>query len=147
MTSTMPQRFEFLHQAVLSVVSAAAAMMSLLAAAGPSMPSGGIYDDSTLRLVCLAGSIGGAIVSLVVFPPRTPSIRLLAVKFIGSGLSGALFTPLAFRWLGWQLVADTVLPVSGVVALFAVGFIRAIHTAGIKKAQRQLGLDDDTPES
>jgi hypothetical protein len=143
MTDAMPHRFEFAHQAVVSIGSTIAAMASLLAAAHDSMPGGGIYDNSTLRLVCLAGSIGGAMVSLIIFPPRTPSIRLLAFKFIASGLCGALFTPLVFRYLDWPIAADTVLPVSGGVSLFAIGAIRSIHAQVIRKLADKLGLKTD----
>lgn len=113
--------------------AAVAALSSLWAAVLPDpiwaqvlMGSGGtggsLFDDERLRLVCLSGSIGGAIVSVGLFRPR--NTQELAWKLTCSGLSGMMFSPMIMRYIGWPLEADHVLAASGSVALLSWGVLQ-----------------------
>src|SRR5688572_29040340 len=50
-----------------------------------------VMDDARLRLVCVAGSIGGALVSVLLF--QMPKPKAFIAKLIGSGLAGVIFSP------------------------------------------------------
>lgn len=74
-----------------------------------------IWDDSGLRLTCIAGSIGGAVLSVFLFPPT--SSRAMAGKMCGSVIAGTIFTPAIMRWMGAAPDADSLLFCAGTVAL------------------------------
>lgn len=95
-----------------------------------------IYDALSLRLLCLCGSVGGALVSVLVFPPREGKgspVRQMAVKFLASGLSGAILTPALMRWFGVELVGDYVLASSAAVAMLSVTFLQEAIPAIVGK--------------
>lgn len=83
-----------------------------------------IFDDSKLRGWCIAGSCGGAILSIFLFP--LPNPKELAFKLLASGISGMMFSPMFLRWIGWQVDVDTVLFTSGGVALFSWGVLQIL---------------------
>jgi hypothetical protein len=74
-----------------------------------------IMDDQRLRLICVAGSLGGAVLSVGLF--SAASVRGLCLKLSCSSISGVIFAPMALRWLGWAADTDAVLCTSGLVAL------------------------------
>ena len=76
-----------------------------------------IWDDSALRLICIAGSIGGALLSILLFPPT--SARAMAGKMTASVLAGAMFTPVLLRWTNFPPDADVMLCAAGIVALLS----------------------------
>lgn len=104
-----------------SVLVSAVAIAAIAAAAAAVAPevahAVNVIDDQKLRLICVAGSLGGAVLSVGVFPPR--HIRDMAFKLMCSGISGVLFSPVLLRWLGWSVDTDVVLATSGAVALLS----------------------------
>ena len=124
-----------------------AALASLLAAVAgiDDLTSPAIWDKSQFRIFCLLGSIGGAFLAIALFPPRESVgnySRRIAIKFVSSGIAGLLFTPIVIRWQGWPADVDTVLAVSGTVALMSVSVISALVPVFVK---RIVGRVDDEP--
>ena len=103
------------------------ALSSLLAAVAPNVgPEStnailSIIDDSKLRLICVAGSLGGAILSVGFFPPERNGnvIRGVALKLSCSSISGVMFTPAIMRWFNIEFQTDIVLACSGTVSLLS----------------------------
>lgn len=130
----MPVRFfgpiaEIIMAAALTMFIAAGEVVNGVTLSTP------IWDKTDMRLVCLAGSTGGAFVYIFIsyFWPETGSktpqehgMRLVA-KFLSSWICGMIFSPLVFRWLHIPADADMVLGISGCTALGATSIIhRAI---------------------
>ncbi len=95
----------------------------------------------------IAGSIGGALLTMMIFPQaevdpeletkdpkqyarlkRRAQQRYLA-KGVSSLLGGWLFTPVLMRWAAFELTEDRILAFSAVTAMFIVS---AIHTISPK---------------
>lgn len=76
-----------------------------------------IMDDGRLRTVCIIGSMGGGILSVLLYPLGTP--KELAGKIVGSAMAGMMFAPTIIQWIGWQPTTDHVLGISGAVALIS----------------------------
>lgn len=103
------------ESATCIVYAATVAFASLLLAAEPPVV---IMDDGKLRLICLAGAIGGALLSVIMFPPSR-NVRGLAAKFTGSGIAGVMFAPWCVQYANIGNNTDAVLAVSGLVGLAA----------------------------
>lgn len=103
-----------------------------------------VMDDARLRLVCLAGSIGGALVSVLLF--QLPKIKALVAKLVVSGLSGMMFTPILVRHLGLTLDTDTLIASSGLVALLSYSVLQAIVPVLQKAAEKWLGMKVGAPD-
>jgi hypothetical protein len=102
------------------LTACAGAAASLMAAIIPEgmAHSLNIIDDSKLRLICISGSLGGAILSVGIFPPPASSgVRGLALKISCSSISGVLFSPMVMRWMNFPIQTDEVLAIAGAVAL------------------------------
>lgn len=82
-----------------------------------------IWNDSALRLICIAGSIGGSILSILLFPPA--SARAMAGKMTASVIAGALFTPILIRWVDIVPDADVLLCGAAVVSLLSWSILMA----------------------
>src|SRR5688572_27365900 len=99
--------------AMLSALTAALSEVSETAQEVIEAMNINVMDDARLRLVCIAGSLGGALLSVLLFPlPRT---KPLIAKLFASGLAGLMFSPLLVRWAGLTRDTDTMLFVSGMV--------------------------------
>lgn len=115
-------------ESALSLVIAAAFGMFAAAAAAvlpPPDPAAAlsVLDDARMRLVCVSGSLGGAVLSVCLF--RLSHVRDMAVKLTCSSLSGILFAPMALRWLAWQRDLDAVLATSALTALLSWSILQA----------------------
>jgi hypothetical protein len=106
-----------------------------------------VLSSGNSRALYLAGSIGGALLTMMIFPQAEidPSIeetdkkkyarlkRRANQRFLAKGLSsligGGLFTPVLMRWSGIDLTEDRILAFSAVTAMFIVS---AIHTISPK---------------
>lgn len=108
------------ESAITIVIAAAVGMFAAATAAVlPEPPPDAVIGimDSRLRLICIAGSLGGAVLSVGLF--KFGCVRVMARKFICSSLAGVLFAPMSLRWLGWTHDIDAVLAVSGLTALMS----------------------------
>lgn len=95
----------------------------------------------------LAGSIGGALLTMMIFPQaeidsaieendpkqysrlkKRANQRFMA-KGVSSLLGGWLFTPVLMRWFSFELTQDRILAFSAITAMFIVS---AIHTMSPK---------------
>ncbi len=82
-----------------------------------------ILDDSKLRLICLAGAVGGAILSVALFHKEGSSAKTLARKLTASSIAGVIMAPMVLRWSGLGFGTDAMLFVSGAVALLSWGVL------------------------
>jgi hypothetical protein len=96
-----------------------------------------VMDDERLRLVCLGGSIGGALLSVLLFP--LPKTKPLIAKLFASGIAGMMFTPMVVRWMGLQRDTDTMLFASGVVALLGYSVLQMAVPLADRVAGKWLG--------
>jgi FtsH-binding integral membrane protein len=76
-----------------------------------------LVDDNRLRLICVAGSLGGAVMSVMLFQVKTN--RELAAKLTTSALAGIMFSPMLLRYLRWADLTDAILATSAIVALLS----------------------------
>jgi hypothetical protein len=98
----------------LGIISAAAAALL----PDPTTTSAlSLVDDNRLRLICVAGSLGGAVMSVMLFQVKTN--RELAAKLTTSALAGIMFSPMLLRYLRWADLTDSILAVSAAVALLS----------------------------
>lgn len=129
----MPYRF--LTGPCEVMFAAFVAMLSSLGAID-DLTSPAIWDKTQFRAFCIAGALGGAFLSIALFPPRgtdSHQSRNQALRFGSSAISGLLFTPVVIRWQGWPVDVDVVLAVSGGVALVSVSVISAVVPFLIRK--------------
>lgn len=143
----MPLRL--LHGPVSDLTAAALSMMMLAASSVIDGISNGqtIYDNGQYRMFCLIGAIGGAFLAVAIFPPRETEgnyARRLAIKFFSSGVAGCLFTPVIIQWRSWPVNVDTVLAVSGAVALVAVSLIHALVPLFVRRVLKR--IDSSFPD-
>lgn len=119
----------------------AAAVGMFAAAAAAVLPSPdptaalSVMDDERLRLICIAGSLGGAVLSVGLF--KLHHVRDMAVKLVCSSFSGVLFAPMVLRWLGWSRDLDAVLAVSGMTALLSWTVLQMAVPAITRAAARK----------
>lgn len=129
-----------------SIIASGVASMSLCLAA--AIPESSFVTDTQMRFACIAGALGGAILSVLIFPPRQATHRTVAAKFFASGISGVIFSPLVLQKMGWAADFNSVLAVSAIVALIAIGVLRTAVPIWEKLAIRQMsGKDDNKTES
>jgi hypothetical protein len=109
------------ESAVSLLVAAAVGMFAAVAAAVLPTPDPEavmtVMDDARLRLICVAGSLGGAVLSVCLF--KLGQVRDMAVKLVSSSFAGILFAPMVLRWSGWARDVDAVLAISGLTALLS----------------------------
>lgn len=119
--------------ATLAAASAAAA------ATVESATSAALLDDTHLRLICITGSLGGAVLSVLLFPQPKTTSRTMAMKLLTSGLSGILFAPKLLTYMGWMRDTDTVLAISAIVSLLSIGVLRIAIPTYTKLIGQKLG--------
>jgi hypothetical protein len=85
-----------------------------------------IMDDARMRLVCLAGSIGGALLAVGVFWKEGQKVRPLIIKLFCSVLVGVLFAPYLARKSGVSLDTDSLLFISGIVGVSGLSTLQLI---------------------
>lgn len=105
---------------VAAVAGAESGAVTLKTTAGETVnlvtsAGAGIMNDSQLRLFCLSGALGGALISLGLF--KIDSMQEGARKVGVSSISGVVFTPLIMHWWGISLQTDYVLGFAATVAL------------------------------
>lgn len=123
----MPTRLQFLNDVFTIAAGAVASMFACIAAALPNLAAatdGTILTDTQMRFACIAGALGGAILSVLIFPPRKATHRNVAAKFFASGVSGVIFAPMVVRWANLPRDFDSVIATSAIVALTAIGVLR-----------------------
>jgi hypothetical protein len=97
-----------------------------------------VMDDASLRLVCIMGSIGGALISVLLYPlPRT---KELIAKLVVSVIAGVMFTPMVVRWLNLSRDTDTLLFASCAVALLGYTSLQIIVPLAHKWVGGWLGV-------
>lgn len=135
------------ESAISLVIAAAVGMFAAAAAAVLPTPDpnavASVMDDARLRLICIAGSLGGAVLSVGLF--KMSHARDMAVKLVCSSFSGILFAPMVLRWLGWSRDIDAVLAVSGLTALMSWTILQKAVPSLTKIATRR--IDDQTTKT
>ena len=122
---------------IISAISAAAALLP-----DPSSASAfSLVDDNRLRLICVAGSLGGAVMSVMLFQVKTN--RELAAKLTTSALAGIMFAPMILRYLKWADLTDAILAVSATVAMLSWTVLQSIvpMAANLLKRKAEAALD------
>lgn len=114
---SIPEHFLVLAAAIGASASSLAAAIST-----QDLIHTSIIDDQTLRLVCISGSLAGAVVSVLAFPTvsklsNSYDLRKMAGKFLVSTIVGVLATPILFRWFHIPYDVDFVLGTSAAVSL------------------------------
>lgn len=132
------------ESAISLVIAAAVGMFAAAAAAVLPTPDPtavlSVMDDARLRLICVAGSLGGAVLSVGLF--KLHHVRDMAVKLVCSSFSGILFAPMVLRWLGWSRDIDAVLAVSGLTALMSWTVLQKAVPALTRMAAKR--IDDSS---
>ena len=133
------------ESAIALVVAASVGMFAAAAAAVLPTPEPSavlsVMDDARLRLICVAGSLGGAVLSVGLF--KLHHVRDMAVKLVCSSFSGILFAPMALRWLGWSRDIDAVLAVSGLTALMSWTILQMAVPAITRIAAKRIELQSE----
>jgi hypothetical protein len=146
MNPTMPLKHLVIEFVGLSIYATVAAIVSMMTFVGyqeamtvPGVTEAGmtqqtqIFLDSVLRAWCLAGSVGGAGLSCLLYRFNTEDthalIRLVAARFVASAIVGVSGTPLVARYMGWELTVDNVLAASTATAFLGVSFLEAVTPA------------------
>lgn len=136
----LPDHFPGLRS-VLLLMSTLAAMCALIAAAelptpkekletiqqvlqSPASPVTDVLDDERLRLICIAGALGGAVASLCLFLPAT--VQEMARKLFASSILSIMCTPWLMGWFSLPFRTSYVLASSGAVALIAWSVMQAV---------------------
>ena len=142
----MPLAESSITLVIATVVGAVAAAMaaSLPDASAAVTQAASLLDDSRLRLVCVAGSLGGAVLSVMLFTIQTH--KELAQKLISSSISGIVFSPVIIRYAHLESSTDLVLAVSAVTALLSWGVLQiAVPFAQSWFRRRYLPDEDSKP--
>lgn len=125
----MNQSIIHLAESSISIVVAATlgALSALLAAIMPepsTAASLALMDDSRLRLICIAGSLGGAVLSVMLF--KIDNHKELVRKLCCSSISGVVFSPIVIRHFQMDSSTDYVLAVSAVTALLSWSLLQIL---------------------
>lgn len=125
------------------LIAACVGMLSSLLAAvipDPAAAAAGIVimDDTRLRLICIAGSLGGAVVSVMLFSVTTH--KELARKLTVSSLSGVIFSPVIMRYIAVPASTDYVLVISAVTALLSWSALQTVVPMAIERFITWLGV-------
>lgn len=123
----MPHRFN----AALAYISYLMATAIEGAAASAVILDQTIWADTSLRAWCVIGSILGGTLAICIWLPDTQLgnewlLRRILIKFLGSSISGLLFTAPALIYFGWRVNVDNVLSCSGAVAFSSVWLIHKL---------------------
>lgn len=99
-----------------------------------------LVDDNRLRLICVAGSLGGAVMSVMLFQVKTN--RELAAKLTTSALAGIMFSPMLLRYLRWADLTDAILATSATVALLSWSILQTAIPIATAIARRKVEAFD-----
>lgn len=145
-SDSMPAPFHPVLIAATAVAAMASAAAGYLAQAVPE-PSIDILENHFLTLMCLSGSLGGGIVSVLLYS-TTESRRQQAAKFMVSGLTGMIVSPFLIHYMAWQKYPSLVLFCSGVVALLSWSILIPLvpWAAGVFTSLIQKKVDPNTPD-
>ena len=147
----MPHRIQAMHEGLAMLLGATSALvasiMSFLAEVPVEAFSGpAILDNERLRVVCLIGAIGGAILNLGIYPSKLPGIRPLVWKFTASVMCGVVFTPMVVHWTGVTANFDTLAFTSFIMAISGVGIVVKLIPAIQRFIFSKLGISTADPE-
>lgn len=98
--------------------------------------SSGLLDNNRLICMVLAGSIGGGLLAVMLFP--LPTAKELCFKFLGSGIASMFVVPGAFRFFGWELAAEYVLTTSFIVAFVSWAILQIFVPLALKALEATL---------
>lgn len=126
---------------------------SLTAALPNSNEPGDLWDNSRLALVCIVGSLAGAILTLAM-PHRELTPRKQAGEIFFAFLTGVLFAPFIIEHIGVRRDVTPVVVTSAFVALIGIGLLRALLPllrslfvdATIRWFRRVLNLPEEPPK-
>lgn len=127
--------------ATLLIAACLGVVTSLLAAVMPDAATAAgvvIMDDSRLRLICVAGSLGGSVVGVMLFAVATH--RELARKLTVSSISGVVFSPWLIRYAGGGISTDYVLVISAITALLSWPILQTAIPLVITKVLEKIGI-------
>jgi hypothetical protein len=101
-------------------------------------PPSSVWDDATMRGLCICGSVLGGLLSVMAIPKRNDgeSWREIGFKGVASTICGVLLTPIVIRHCGWAIDSDTVMGWSGIVAAMSVGTIHVVWPIWIRFAKK-----------
>lgn len=94
-----------------------------------------VLDDNRLRMFSLVGALGGAVISICLFPLKG-GLKAMAARLTVSVISGTFFAPVfvfapaLIDMSSWVSVTDRTLALSGLVALFSWGVLQEIVPLG-----------------
>jgi len=139
-----------MHQALAVICASTAAAIAAIVADISEMPvaafSGpAILDNERLRLICIVGALGGAVLNLGLYDSPQPGIRPMAWKVFGSCITGVIFTPVAVHWMNVTPNTDNLLAVSFLTAIVSVGLLRKVLPALSWAIGAKLGVDVNGP--
>lgn len=128
------------------VIAASLGIITALAAALLPDPASSaalsLVDDNRLRLICVAGSLGGAVMSVMLFQVKTN--RELAAKLTSSALAGIMFSPMLLRYLRWADLTDAILATSATVALLSWSLLQTAIPIATGIIRRKVEAFDKT---
>lgn len=142
----MPARFEPLVTLVAYIIAAFSSGLAAIFDSNGVLASGVIIGQRPMVFACITGAAGGALVSILFSPPKDASARAMAIKFLGSGITSIIFSPLIIQWLFKEPNAEHVLFVSGAVGLCAVYIIRTIQRMVRKRGEKLLAEEEEQPK-
>lgn len=136
-----------MHEVAVTICGAFASVIAATLAAMPDLKELGqsdmpiiIMDDTRMRLFCIIGAIGGAVLSALIFTPPKATGRQFGIKVAASSLAGILFTPMTLAALQWKLNIDRVLGASAVIAMLSIGVLRMAVPWAQAKAAKWFGI-------
>lgn len=131
--------------AASALVSAFPMLQEVVTGAHTAITS--VLDDGGMRMVCVAGSVFGALAAVGVIKPM-PGSRELIFKVIANAGVGFVFTPMIARWLGVDKDSTMLIGVAFAVGLLGMGTLQkwlpmiiGMRDEAISKRLRDAGYD------
>ncbi len=106
----------------------------------------GVLEDWRLRLYCIIGALGGAVLSVGMFPPPRQGLRPFALKFFCSSIAAVLFSPALVRKFGIPMDPDYILAFSGAAGLCAWAMIQVLVPLTLRIFTKRV-QDYDRPDN
>ncbi len=124
---------------IVGALQTAAGAAALASSDDPSL-----FDNPRLTGLYIAGSVGGALLTMMLFPQKEVdrllketnkeeyerlvrrAFQRLCAKGFSSLIGGWLFTPILMEYAGIELTENRILAFSAVVAMFIVSTIHAV---------------------
>lgn len=131
---------------VATVAGMAASLAAAVTPAGPAETA--LLDDARLRLICLAGSIGGAWLAIHILPENANvSGRAQALKMFTSTVVGFMYAPWCIYYFGIEQNVDKIVAVAGLVAFLGVSVLKILASDAIRAVTKwfreKAGLEDE----